>query len=117
MLGHSSVRIGNMEGREVRAVLAKNLKLYCGLRAMSQAALAEKAGISIPFLSDIERGNKWPYMETLINIANALKIDVYELLKPTETGPNASKNTVMSLRRASPAVSYALRYLSRRLVR
>jgi transcriptional regulator with XRE-family HTH domain len=84
-----------MEGKEVRAVLAKNLKLYRGLRAMSQAALAEKAGISIPFLSDIERGNKWPYMETLINIANVLKIDVYELLKPIETGPNASKDTLI----------------------
>jgi transcriptional regulator with XRE-family HTH domain len=85
-----------MEGKEVRAVLAKNLKLYRRLRVMSQAALAEKAGISIPFLSDIERGNKWPYMETLINIANVLKIDVYELLKPAETGPNESKNTVIN---------------------
>ncbi|MDR1247707.1 MAG: helix-turn-helix domain-containing protein [Treponema sp.] len=84
-----------MEGKEVRAVLAKNLKLYRGLRAMSQAALAENAGISIPFLSDIERGNKWPYMETLINIANALKIDVYELLKPVETGSNESKELLI----------------------
>jgi transcriptional regulator with XRE-family HTH domain len=84
-----------VEGKEVRAVLAKNIKLYRGLRAMSQAALAEKAGISIPFLSDIERGNKWPYMETLINIANALKIDVYELLKPAGTGPNEGKDALI----------------------
>jgi transcriptional regulator with XRE-family HTH domain len=84
-----------MEGKEVRALLGKNLKLYRGLRAMSQAALAEKAGISIPFLSDIERGNKWPYMETLINIANALKIDVYELLKPVETGSNESEDALI----------------------
>jgi transcriptional regulator with XRE-family HTH domain len=49
---------------------------------MSQAALDENAGISITFLSDIERSNKWPHMETLINIAEALNVEVYELLKP-----------------------------------
>jgi transcriptional regulator with XRE-family HTH domain len=49
---------------------------------MSQADLAEKAGISIIFLSDIERSNKWPSLDTLVNLANALKIEVYELLKP-----------------------------------
>jgi transcriptional regulator with XRE-family HTH domain len=87
MGGCSPVRIGSVEDKEVRAVLAKNLKLYRGLRAMSQAMLLEKAGISIPFLSDIERGNKWPYMDTLIHIANALNVDVYELLKPPGTGP------------------------------
>jgi transcriptional regulator with XRE-family HTH domain len=86
MGGYSPVRISGMEDKEVRLVLAKNLKLYRGLRAMSQAMLAEKAGISIPFLSDIERGNKWPYMDTLIHIANALNVDVYELLKPAGTG-------------------------------
>jgi transcriptional regulator with XRE-family HTH domain len=58
---------------------------------MSQAALAERAGISIPFLSDIERGNKWPYMDTLINIANALNVDAYELLKPAEA--DSKENT------------------------
>jgi transcriptional regulator with XRE-family HTH domain len=81
-----------MEGKEVRAVLAKNLKLYRGLRGISQAALAEKAGISIPFLSDIERGNKWPYMDTLINIANALQTDVYELLKPAGSGSGEGRD-------------------------
>ncbi|MDR0597872.1 MAG: helix-turn-helix domain-containing protein [Treponema sp.] len=86
-----------MEVKEVRAILAKNLKLYRGLRAMSQAALAEKAGISIPFLSDIERGNKWPYMDTLINIANVLEVDVYELLKPAETGSKEDSDTLKYL--------------------
>ena len=61
---------------------------------MSQAVLAEKAGISIPFLSDIERGNKWPYMDTLINIANVLEVDVYELLKPAGTGSKEYSDTL-----------------------
>jgi transcriptional regulator with XRE-family HTH domain len=73
-----------MKSEDVRTVLGSNLKLYRNRRAMSQATLAEKAEISITFLSDIERGNKWPYMETLVNLASGLNIEVYELLKPEE---------------------------------
>jgi transcriptional regulator with XRE-family HTH domain len=76
---------GWMMGRqEVRAVLSGNLKFFRSLRAMSQADLAEKAGISIIFLSDIERSNKWPSLDTLVNLADALKVETYELLKPVE---------------------------------
>ena len=45
--------------------------------------LAEKANISMNFLSQIERGLKWPYPENLQNLANALGIQAYELFKPT----------------------------------
>jgi len=75
-----------MDGNEVRGILGKNLKLFRGQKAMSQADLAETAGISIPFLSDIERGNKWPYMETLISLAGALNVAPFELLRP-QTAP------------------------------
>ena len=47
--------------------------------------LAEKADISMNFLSEIERGNKWPYPDTLQNLAAALNIEVFELFKD-ETG-------------------------------
>ena len=46
---------------------------------MSQADLAFEAGISIPFLSDIERGNKWPSPETVAKIATALNIELFQL--------------------------------------
>jgi transcriptional regulator with XRE-family HTH domain len=71
-----------MEGQELRDALGKNIKLFRFHRELSQADLAEKAGISIPFLSDIERGNKWPYPETLTSLAKALSIEVYELFRP-----------------------------------
>jgi transcriptional regulator with XRE-family HTH domain len=83
-----------MRGKELRAVLGKNLKIFRACRGMSQAALAEKAEISITFLSDIERGNKWPYMETLINLAAALNIEVYELLMPETKGDRADRNAI-----------------------
>jgi transcriptional regulator with XRE-family HTH domain len=79
-----------MEGQELRDALGKNIKLFRFHRELSQADLAEKAGISIPFLSAIERGNKWPYPDTLTSLAKALKIEVFELFKP-ERVPDDTK--------------------------
>jgi len=76
-----------MDGTEVRAALARNIKAFRGRRNWSQADLAEKSGLSIVYLSDIERGNKWPYLDTLVKIAGAFKVEVYELLKPENTPP------------------------------
>jgi len=70
-----------MTGVELRRILSKNLKLLRSQRSLSQIELAEKANISIPFLSNIERSNKWPYPDTLVKIAKALDVDVYMLFK------------------------------------
>jgi transcriptional regulator with XRE-family HTH domain len=83
-----------MEIQDVRATLGRNLRLYRRRKAMSQAVLAENAGISITFLSDIERGNKWPYMETLIYLAEALEVEVFELLKPETEVPDEAYQAV-----------------------
>ena len=79
-----------MNGPEIRAVLAQNIKSFRIHRDWSQADLAEKADISIPFLSDIERGNKWPYPETLSKLAKALKVDIYELFR--KENPSTREN-------------------------
>jgi len=74
-----------MDGTQVRATLARNIKVFRARRDWSQADLAEKAGLSIVYLSDIERGNKWPYLNTLVKLAGAFKVEVYELLMPEST--------------------------------
>jgi transcriptional regulator with XRE-family HTH domain len=71
-----------MRENNVRRTLSDNIRFFRGRLAFSQAVLAEKADISIDFLSQIERGNKWPYPDTLFRIACALNIEVYELFKP-----------------------------------
>jgi len=76
-----------MDEAAVRAILALNIKTLRSRRNWSQADLAEKSGLSIVYLSDIERGNKWPYLDTMVKLANALKIEVYELLKPENVPP------------------------------
>ena len=73
-----------MDEMEVRAALALNIKALRGCRNWSQADLAEKSSLSVVYISDIERCNKWPYLDTLIKLANAFKVEVYELLKPED---------------------------------
>jgi transcriptional regulator with XRE-family HTH domain len=45
------------------------------------------------FLSEIERGLKWPYPETLQNLAAALEVEAFELFKPGDgkTMPDEEK--------------------------
>jgi transcriptional regulator with XRE-family HTH domain len=70
-----------MEEQELKTVLGKNIKFFRFRSKFSQADLAEKAGISINFLSNIERGNNFPLAGTLCGIAKALGIEVWELFK------------------------------------
>ena len=74
-----------MTEQELRAILSANLKRYRNYRKFSQAELAEKLGISIPFLSDVENSRKWISPATLVKFADVLGIEPHELLKPEET--------------------------------
>jgi transcriptional regulator with XRE-family HTH domain len=68
-----------MTGQELRDILGKGIRFYRQQRQLSQANLAEKANISITFLSNIERGIKYPTSDTLSAIANGLDVEVFEL--------------------------------------
>ena len=76
-----------MDGQELKITLGKNIKLVRNHRQYSQALLAEKADISITFLSNIERGLKFPKPTVLTQIAESLGVEVYELFK-TNSEPN-----------------------------
>jgi transcriptional regulator with XRE-family HTH domain len=49
---------------------------------MSQEEVAFKADISPTYLSQVEAGSRNPSLEALFNLANALTIELPELLKP-----------------------------------
>jgi transcriptional regulator with XRE-family HTH domain len=70
-----------MGGQEIKTVLGRNIKLYRAHRKFSQAVLAEKADISIHYLSKIERGIKYPKPDILSQIAESLGVEAYELFK------------------------------------
>jgi transcriptional regulator with XRE-family HTH domain len=83
-----------MDERDLRYILSVNIKRYRYYRKLSQAELAEKLNISVPFLSDIENGKKWVSPRTLTKMANAFDIEVFELLKPEKIMPDDSVNII-----------------------
>ena len=83
-----------MVEQELKANLGKNIKFYRFRRQFSQADLAEKACISITFLSNIERGNNYPQPKTLCNIAEALDVQVWELFRG-EGASNEHESTIV----------------------
>jgi transcriptional regulator with XRE-family HTH domain len=66
----------------LRKILATNIKKYRELLGLSQEKLSEKAGISSNMVRDIEGCRTWVSDKTLINIAEALKTDIYRLFMP-----------------------------------
>ena len=59
-----------------------NLKWYRFSRKLSQERLAELSNTTPKYISDLERGKFCPSFNKLQEIANALNIEAYELLKP-----------------------------------
>jgi len=83
-----------MTEQELRVIISQNIKRIRGYRKFSQAEFAEKIDISVPFLSDIENGKKWGSPVTLVKIAEALNIEVYELFKPETVIPDNAADVI-----------------------
>ncbi len=63
----------------IRDILAKNIKENRRKLGLSQEKLAEKAGISTPFLAMIEVSRKFPTPGVLEKLAGALEIQKFLL--------------------------------------
>jgi len=74
-----------MNGEELKTALGQNIKNLRVLRQYSQAELAEKADISIIYLSSIERGKKFPKPAIISQLAESLDVEIYELFKSNHT--------------------------------
>ena len=64
------------------------------MKGWSQEKLAEKIEISTNYLSEIETGKGWVSPFSLVKIANALEIEVFELFKPQEAVSKDTKKTI-----------------------
>ena len=78
-----------MDAQEIKNILGRNIKYFRFHRQLSQSALAEKADISITFLSNIERGKMFPKVETLSRLTESLNVTVFELFRPDLVAENA----------------------------
>ena len=68
-----------IEDANIRDILAINIKENRRKCGFSQEKLAEKAGISTPFLAMIEVSRKFPTPDVLDRLAGALNIKTYQL--------------------------------------
>jgi len=80
---------------ELRNILSTNIKKHRELIGFSQEKLAEKAEISANMVRDIEGCRTWVSDKTLINIAEALKTDIYRLLMPETIQEEENYRTVL----------------------
>lgn len=85
-----------MDGQGIKTILGKNIKFLRARKGLTQAVLAEKANISIIFISSIERGSKYPQPDILTRIAKVLDVEVFELFKG-DLVPSDSKKLITHL--------------------
>ena len=66
-------------------ILGKTIKAYRRAKKITLKELAERAGTTASFLSDVENNKKQPSMDTLGKLAQAFDLPVYLLFKePSE---------------------------------
>jgi len=89
----------NARGETLRSLLSRNIRQFRVDSGLSQAELAEKAGISAPYLGAVERGDKWPSPATLAEIAYSLEIEPYDLFKPEKASSREVRKIIAKLAR------------------
>jgi transcriptional regulator with XRE-family HTH domain len=78
---------------DLRALLSRNIKAARARLHITQEKLAEFAGISMPHMRDIENCRTWVSDKTLVGIARALDIEVYQLFITEDTEESSPPQT------------------------
>ena len=73
----------------LRNVFIENLKLYRKKTGLSQQELAEKCDIATNYLSEIERGQKFPSIEMIERISKELNVPAYLFFLDGQTAANS----------------------------
>jgi transcriptional regulator with XRE-family HTH domain len=69
---------------DLRIVFGRRLRQIRRQKDLTQEQLAEAVGISVEFLSNIERGINAPSFETLEKLSEVLTVPVAEFFAPLE---------------------------------
>ena len=77
---------------ELHETLSQNIKKYRKGK-FTQEQLAEKIGVSTQNINDIEGKRRWPRESTLIKIADALEVEVYQLFVSQRINPEEIEDT------------------------
>lgn len=69
-----------MNEKEIKNIIAGNIRQYRAKQKISQEKLSEITGISQQHISNIENEQVNPSIEVLLAIANALKVTINDLV-------------------------------------
>ena len=72
-----------MTEEELREILSANIKKY-RKGIFTQETLAEKIGVSSQNINDVEGKRRFPRIDSLVKIADALNVEVYQLFVPEQ---------------------------------
>ncbi len=64
-------------------IFAANVRARRKALGLTQAALAERLGVYVPYISDLENGKKTPYLGNLAKLSEALETEPDSLLTPS----------------------------------
>ena len=81
-----------MTEKELHESLALNIKRYRDGK-FTQETLAEKIGISYQAINAFEGKRRFPSPDTLVKLASALDVDVYQLFIPQDKTPIVIEKT------------------------
>ncbi|MEE0351918.1 helix-turn-helix transcriptional regulator [uncultured Treponema sp.] len=82
---------------DILFVLGSNIRKIRKEFGWTQADLAEKSGISVPFMTQIELGRKSASLEVVQNIAAALNISYNQLFEENVDASNQEKTNLSLL--------------------
>lgn len=75
---------------DIRIQFGRLLRERRTARGLTQEELAFGAGMSVPYLSDLERGHWNPSLAMIVDLAKALELRPAELLEGLEVEPEAA---------------------------
>ena len=67
---------------DVRQLVGRNLRRVRLAKGLTQEQLSDVSGCSQQYLSDLERGRRNPTINTLFELAQALKVSHVDLVRP-----------------------------------
>ena len=98
--------------------IGKAIRVVREARNQRLGEVAEKAGVSVPFLSLVEKGEREPSLDVVVRLSVALKLPVDVLLLLTQSGKTTLKSSdrkALVIIKAIEAVDAAERRLRSKL--
>ena len=84
------------ETSSIVEIFASNVKTYRKQRKMTQEQLAEKCGITVKYISNIECSLSFPSAPVIAALAKTLEIPEYRLFVPEDAKPENYDDTYIS---------------------